>query len=79
MVPKTADGRVLFAVPWHDCVVVGTTDTPLAAPALEPRALDAEREFVMDHARRYLSQDPKDNDVLRLTGRSPRTWWARRR
>ena len=38
MIPKTADGRVLFAVPWHDCVVVGTTDTPVSHSSLEPRA-----------------------------------------
>jgi glycerol-3-phosphate dehydrogenase len=66
MVPKTADGRVLFAVPWHDCVVVGTTDTPMAAAALEPRALDEERDFVMAHARRYLAKDPSDGDVLSI-------------
>ncbi len=64
MVPKTADGRVLFAVPWHDCVVVGTTDTPVAHAMLEPRALDEERAFVMEHARKYLAKDPSDDDVL---------------
>ena len=64
MVPKTADGRVLFAVPWHGCVVVGTTDTALPAPTLEPRALDAERDFVMENARRHLTKDPTDADVL---------------
>ena len=66
MVPRTADGRVLFAVPWHGCVVVGTTDTPLSAPVAEPRALDEEREFVMEHARRYLTKDPADADVLSI-------------
>jgi glycerol-3-phosphate dehydrogenase len=66
MVPKTADGRVLFAVPWHDCVVVGTTDTPMAQSAVEPRALDEERDFVMEHARRYLARDPGDGDVLSI-------------
>jgi glycerol-3-phosphate dehydrogenase len=66
MIPKTADGRVLFAVPWHDCVVVGTTDTPVARSSLEPRALDEEREFVMEHARRYLTKDPTDADVLSI-------------
>ena len=66
MVPKTADGRVLFAVPWHGCVVVGTTDTALPAPSLEPRALDEERDFVMEHARRYLAKDPADADVLSI-------------
>ena len=64
MIPKTADGRVLFAVPWHDCVVVGTTDTPLNAKSLEPRALTEERDFVMDHARKYLAEDPSEADVL---------------
>jgi glycerol-3-phosphate dehydrogenase len=64
MVPKTADGRVLFAIPWHDRVVVGTTDTPVSAPALEPVALEEECEFVMNHARRYLSLDPDESDVL---------------
>ena len=64
MVPKTADGRVLFAVPWHDCVVVGTTDTPRPDAALEPRSLAAERDFLMEHARKYLTTDPTDADVL---------------
>jgi glycerol-3-phosphate dehydrogenase len=64
MIPKTADGRVLFAVPWHDHVVVGTTDTPLDAHTLEPRALQEERDFVMTHACKYLSKDPTPEDVL---------------
>lgn len=64
MIPKTADGRVLFAVPWHDCVVVGTTDTPVSRTVLEPRALDEERTFVLEHARKYLAKDPSDDDVL---------------
>ena len=66
MIPKTADGRVLFAVPWHDCVIVGTTDTPLAEKSLEPRALAAEVEFVMEHAAKYLTKDPKPEDVLSI-------------
>ncbi len=64
MVPKTADGRVLFAVPWHDCVVVGTTDTPVAQARPEPRALDEERAFVMEHAGKYLAEAPTAGDVL---------------
>ncbi|MDQ3812531.1 MAG: glycerol-3-phosphate dehydrogenase/oxidase [Armatimonadota bacterium] len=63
MIPKTADGRVLFAVPWHNHVVVGTTDTPVAEASLEPRALAEEIEFVMTHAAQYLSQDPTPSDV----------------
>ena len=64
MVPKTADGRVLFAVPWHDRVIVGTTDTPVGRAEAEPRALAEERAFVMDHACKYLAEDPRESDVL---------------
>lgn len=66
LVPRTADGRVLFAVPWHDCVVVGTTDTPRPGPCLEPRALASEVEFVMSHAAKYLTRDPRPEDVLSI-------------
>jgi len=64
MVPKTDDGRVLFAVPWHDKVVVGTTDTPVDKPSLEPRAMDEEIDFLLTHAARYLTKDPEPEDVL---------------
>jgi glycerol-3-phosphate dehydrogenase len=64
MVPQTDDGRVLFAVPWHDRVIVGTTDTPVPEPTLEPRALEDEIEFVLTHAARYMQQDPARSDVL---------------
>lgn len=66
MIPKTADGRVLFAVPWHDRVVVGTTDTPMSSASVEPRALAQEREFVLEHAGKYLSKDPSADDVLSI-------------
>lgn len=64
MVPKTADGRVLFAVPWHDHVIVGTTDTPLDHHELEPRALPEEIGFILKHAGKYLTKDPLPQDVL---------------
>ncbi len=63
MVPKTKDGRVLFAVPWHDSVVVGTTDTPVSDIRLEPRPLREEIEFVFSHAQHYLKKDPEPSDV----------------
>ena len=66
MIPKTADGRVLFAVPWHGCVVIGTTDTPLSEKSLEPRALPEEIAFLMVHAARYLTRDPAPEDVLSI-------------
>ncbi len=64
LVPQTDDGRVLFAIPWHDRVVVGTTDTPVPATSLEPRPAREELAFLLDHARRYLACDPTEDDVL---------------
>ncbi|HVR28542.1 MAG TPA: glycerol-3-phosphate dehydrogenase/oxidase [Thermoanaerobaculia bacterium] len=64
MVPHTDDGRVLFAIPWYDRVVVGTTDTPIAVAPLEPRPLAEELEFLLAHAARYLTEDPRAEDVL---------------
>lgn len=64
MIPKTDDGRVLFAIPWHDRVVVGTTDTAVDHIEFEPRPLEQEIAFVLDHAARYLSKDPSRADVL---------------
>jgi glycerol-3-phosphate dehydrogenase len=66
MIPKTDDGRVLFAVPWHGRVIVGTTDTPVEHAELEPRALCEEIEFLLTHAARYLTKDPKPKDVLSI-------------
>jgi glycerol-3-phosphate dehydrogenase len=64
MIPKTADGRVLFAVPWLNRTIVGTTDTPVSEAQLEPRPQAQEIEFLLDHAAQYLSKDPKPEDVL---------------
>jgi glycerol-3-phosphate dehydrogenase len=64
MVPHTDDGRVLFAIPWHDNVIVGTTDTPVDQIPLEPRALEEEVEFLLAHTARYLTRDPTRSDVL---------------
>ncbi len=66
MIPKTADGRVLFAVPWHGKVVVGTTDTPVDQPSLEPRALEGEIDFILNTAAQYLKKDPARSDALSI-------------
>ena len=55
MVPKTADGRVFFAVPWHGSVVLGTTDTAIEHISAEPKALDAEIDFILEHFNLYNS------------------------
>ncbi|THU36072.1 glycerol-3-phosphate dehydrogenase/oxidase [Niastella caeni] len=64
MIPATSDGRVLFAVPWHNKVVVGTTDTPVNEASLEPQALEKEIAFILENASRYFVQQPKRSDVL---------------
>jgi glycerol-3-phosphate dehydrogenase len=64
MVPQTSDGRVLFAVPWHDCVVVGTTDTSVDHIEVEPHPMDEEIGFILTNASKYLSKRPSRSDVL---------------
>ena len=64
MVPHTPDGRVLFAVPWHDHVVVGTTDIGVDSISLEPVPFDEEIGFILTNAAKYLSKRPSRSDVL---------------
>lgn len=72
MIPRTTDGRVLFAVPWYDKVIVGTTDTPVEAAVLEPRALVSELDFLLGHCARYMTTDPKPEDIKSVfTGLRP--------
>lgn len=63
MIPKTSDGRVLFAVPWHDKLIVGTTDTLRDHVELEPRALEEEIDFILKTAQKYLTKKPTKRDV----------------
>lgn len=63
MIPRTDDGRVLFAVPWHNKIVLGTTDTPVDNISTEPIPLQEEIEFILKHIGRYLSKDPKISDI----------------
>ena len=63
MVPKTADGRVLFAVPWLGKVILGTTDTPRHDLAREPSAFKDEVDFILNESARYLRRAPSRADV----------------
>lgn len=63
MIPKTSDGRVLFAVPWHNKVIVGTTDVKKENAELEPVALEEEIDFILETAGRFLAKQPKRSDV----------------
>jgi len=64
MVPHTPDGRVMFAVPWHDHVVVGTTDIGVDDVSLEPVPMDEEIGFILTNAAKYLTKAPSRSDVL---------------
>ena len=66
MVPHTSDGRVMFAIPWHGHTLVGTTDTPIAEPTLEPAAQEREIEFILQTAALYLEKKPTRADVLSI-------------
>lgn len=67
MIPKTDDKRVLFAVPWHNKIIVGTTDTPVETKNFlslqEPVAFEEEIEFVLHHIQKYLTKDPVRSDI----------------
>lgn len=63
LVPSTADGRVLFAVPWLGKVILGTTDTPRHDLPREPLAFDSEIEFILKESARYLQRAPTRADV----------------
>jgi glycerol-3-phosphate dehydrogenase len=66
MIPKTDDGRVLFAIPWYNKVVIGTTDTPLDEISTEPKALEQEIDFILKTAALYLKRPPLRGDVLSI-------------
>lgn len=63
MIPKTSDGRVLFAVPWHNMIVVGTTDNPVKEISLDPVAMEKEINFILATAQQYLAHPPSRKDV----------------
>lgn len=64
MIPKTSDGRVLFAIPWHNKLVVGTTDTLIDKESLEPRALPEEVDFILNTLNQYINKNATRADVL---------------
>lgn len=63
VVPKTRDGRVVFAIPWHDHAIVGTTDTALSDAPLEPKPLPAEITFLLETIAPYWSRKPLPADI----------------
>lgn len=63
MIPNTDDGRVLFAIPWHNRVLLGTTDTGNVPVELNPQPMEEEIDYLIEHAGRYLSKKPGRSDI----------------
>jgi glycerol-3-phosphate dehydrogenase len=63
MIPKTTDGRILFALPWHNKIMIGTTDTPVNHITDEPKASKEEIEFILKNAAAYLRKNPTKLDI----------------
>ena len=63
LVPRTADGRVLFAIPWHEHVVIGTTDIPVLEPDSDPHPSDDEIAYILATVNRYLVAPLRRRDV----------------
>ena len=63
MIPKTDDGRVLFVIPWHDQLLLGTTDTPVENISTEPTPLQEEIDFIITHFNRYTASKITNEDV----------------
>lgn len=64
MVPKTSDGRVLFAIPWQGKLLAGTTDVPTEAPVHDPKATCDEVDFILSELGNYLQKTPTRADIL---------------
>lgn len=63
MIPKTDDGRILFVIPWHDKIIIGTTDTPVNRYSYEPMPQKEEVDFLLTHTAKYLTKSPTLEDV----------------
>ena len=63
MIPETEDGRVLFAIPWHGKILLGTTDVAVSSTSHEPRAMDSEVEYLLKYAGQYLKRRPTHADI----------------
>lgn len=63
LIPETSDGRVLFAVPWHQQLIIGTTDIPVSEPVAEPIPKEEEIDFILEQIGKYLAGDPKRTDI----------------
>lgn len=64
VLPRTADGRIMFAIPWYDHVLLGSTDTPVREAAAAPRPFADEIDAILACAAAFLDPAPTRRDVL---------------
>lgn len=64
MIPRTPDGRILFAIPWHGRLIIGTTDNLVRDITAEPRPMAAEIDFILSTAARFLAAAPRRSQIL---------------
>jgi glycerol-3-phosphate dehydrogenase len=63
LIPKTEDGRVLFAVPWGGRLLVGTTDEEVT-PETELVVTKGDVEYLLRHLNRYLARPVTPDDIV---------------
>ncbi|HEX4083320.1 MAG TPA: glycerol-3-phosphate dehydrogenase/oxidase [Chthoniobacteraceae bacterium] len=66
MIPRTSDGRILFGIPWHGRLILGTTDHAVKEITAEPRPMDSEIDFILSTASRFLAVPPERSQILSM-------------
>lgn len=72
LVPRTADGRVLFIVPYQGRLLLGTTDRARDDAPWDPQPSADEERFILETVRGYLDPAPGMGDIVdRFAGLRP--------
>ena len=75
MVPHTGDGRVMFAIPWRDVTVVGTTDTLVDDEPLEPQPRSHKSSISSSTRRIAISPGQRPVEISKASLRVCAPWW----
>jgi glycerol-3-phosphate dehydrogenase len=63
LIPKTEDGRVVFAIPWQRRLLVGTTDEEVS-PEEELVVTKQDIEYLLRHLNQYLATPVSPGDIV---------------
>jgi glycerol-3-phosphate dehydrogenase len=64
IIPHTQDQRIMFMIPWHGHVLVGTTERTVNTPIIDPIPQEKEIEEILMNLKPYLSIEPQKKDIL---------------